>query len=112
MRASYPLSSLIRQQAVKISPRCHIHRRSIATHPYSHHAHALSTLPTSVDTSSTDFKDNARQFEDVMVRLQELHSRIEQGGPEKARQKHIARGKMLPREYVLCSAPIVRLLIR
>ena len=36
-----------------------------------------------------------------MTRLQELHGQIERGGPEKARQKHEARGKMLPREFVL-----------
>ncbi|KAL8791578.1 MAG: hypothetical protein Q9195_005842 [Heterodermia aff. obscurata] len=110
MRTSRRLTSLIRRQPVKIS-QCHIHRRSIATHLYSHHAAALSVLPTSVDTSSTDFEDNARQFEDVMMRVQELHGRIEQGGSEQARQKHVARGKMLPREYVLCTTLIIRLLI-
>ena len=35
-----------------------------------------------------------------MARMQELHRKIEQGGSQKARGKHIAKGKMLPREYV------------
>ena len=111
MRAWNRLSPLIRRQAVKTPSQCHIQRRSIATHPYSHHAAALSVLPTTVDTSSTDFKHNARQFEDVMVRLQELHRRMELGGPEKAREKHVARGKMLPREYIFRTTHIVHLLI-
>ena len=78
----------------------HVYGRSIATHPYNHHATALSVLPTNVDASSADFKENTRQFKDVTARLQEIHNGIEQGGPQKAREKHVARGKMLPREYV------------
>lgn len=35
-----------------------------------------------------------------MARMTELHAKIAKGGPQKARDKHIARGKMLPREYV------------
>ncbi len=38
---------------------------------------------------------------EVMARMQELHKKIEGGGSAKARDKHIARGKMLPREYVI-----------
>jgi len=38
---------------------------------------------------------------EVTARMQELHQRVESGGPAKAREKHIARGKMLPREYVV-----------
>jgi len=38
---------------------------------------------------------------EVMARVQELHQKIEAGGTAKARDKHIARGKMLPREYVI-----------
>ena len=38
---------------------------------------------------------------EVIARMQELHKRIEGGGSAKAKEKHIARGKMLPREYVI-----------
>lgn len=41
---------------------------------------------------------------EVMARMQELHKKIEGGGSAKAREKHIARGKMLPREYVIRAA--------
>lgn len=78
--------------------------RSIATHTFSHHASAISVLPTKTDIASSEYKDNASQFGEVMARMQQLHEQIHQGGPSKAREKHIARGKMLPREYVLKSS--------
>jgi 3-methylcrotonyl-CoA carboxylase beta subunit len=37
---------------------------------------------------------------DVMTRMQDLARKIQRGGPEKARQKHLARKKMLPRDRV------------
>lgn len=75
--------------------------RSIATHTFSHHASLLSIIPTKIDTASAEFRGNAARYEELMANMQELHQKIERGGPEKAREKHIARGKMLPREYVL-----------
>lgn len=77
--------------------------RSIATHTFSHHASALSVLPTNVDTSLAEFKENAAQFGELLASMRELHQKIEQGGAQKAREKHVARGKMLPREYVTTS---------
>jgi len=35
---------------------------------------------------------------EAMARMRELHQKIEEGGPARAREKHVARGKMLPRE--------------
>ncbi len=58
----------------------------------------LSVLPTTVDSSATDFQENSRQLNQLMATLEDLHARIAQGGPEKARAKHVARGKMLVRE--------------
>ena len=74
--------------------------RRIATHTLNHHASALSVIPTEIDKSSKEFKENALQFGEAMDRLRKLHQKIEGGGSPKAREKHIARGKMLPREYV------------
>lgn len=74
-------------------------RRSIATHTYSHHAKQLSILPTNVDTSSSTFRDNASNFNALMSQMEDLHRKIEKGGTEKAREKHLAKGKMLVREY-------------
>jgi len=80
-----------------VSPR-RIPYRSVATHSYNHHAAALSVLPSNVDTGSSEYQENVRQFGEVMARTQELHRKMEQGGPDKAKEKHVKRGKMLPRE--------------
>lgn len=74
--------------------------RQIATHTFSHHASALSVLPTNVDPSSAEFKENAAQFGELLAIMRELHQKIEHGGSQEARERHVARGKMLPREYV------------
>ncbi|KAL4925759.1 putative 3-methylcrotonyl-CoA carboxylase, beta subunit (MccB) [Aspergillus undulatus] len=74
--------------------------RSIASYTHPHHASAISVLPTAVDTSSPDFKENAQQMQEVLDRMNTLHNTIAQGGPQKAKDKHIARGKMLPRDRV------------
>ncbi|KAF2469484.1 methylmalonyl-CoA carboxyltransferase 12S subunit [Lindgomyces ingoldianus] len=74
--------------------------RRIATFTHSHHAEAVSILPTAVDTSSADFQENKRQMDEAMVRLTSLHSKIALGGPQKARDKHVQRGKMLVRDRI------------
>ncbi len=78
--------------------------RAIATHTYKHHAAAISILPTNVDKSSAQYQENAHQMGEVLAQMQELHKKIQGGGSAKARDKHIARGKMLPREYVTWAA--------
>ncbi|KAL8852680.1 MAG: hypothetical protein Q9221_002440 [Calogaya cf. arnoldii] len=75
-------------------------RRSIATHTYSHHAKQLSILPTSVDTSSSTYRDNASNFNAIMSQMEDLHRKIEKGGTEKAREKHLAKGKILVRDRI------------
>lgn len=73
--------------------------RHIATHTHPEQAAAISIIRTSVDTSSAEFKENMRQMGELTRNMAELHARIAQGGTQKARDKHVARGKMLPREY-------------
>lgn len=72
--------------------------RTVASHTHSHHAEAISILPTNVETQTSDYKENARQLNELKAQLAELHAKIALGGPEKAREKHVQRGKMLPRE--------------
>ncbi|KAL4799659.1 carboxyl transferase domain-containing protein [Aspergillus venezuelensis] len=77
-----------------------IQSRSIANYTHPHHASNISVLPTAVDTSSPDFKENAQQMQEVLDQMNTLHTTISHGGPQKAKSKHIARGKMLPRDRV------------
>ena len=74
--------------------------RGVATYTHAHHAEAVSVLPSNVDTSSEDFLENKRQMDEATEALDQLHSKIAQGGPEKARAKHIQRGKMLVRDRI------------
>ena len=75
-------------------------QRWIANHPDTLQSSIISVLPTTVDTSSAEFKQNALEMNQRIAELEELHLRIAQGGPLKNREKHIARGKMLARESV------------
>ncbi|CAL3973058.1 hypothetical protein PZA11_005393 [Diplocarpon coronariae] len=74
--------------------------RAIAAHYTPNQANAISILPSIVDPSSEEYKENARQMGEVMGKLEEMTRKIHQGGPPKAREKHTARKKMLPRDRV------------
>ncbi|RAK80886.1 putative 3-methylcrotonyl-CoA carboxylase, beta subunit (MccB) [Aspergillus fijiensis CBS 313.89] len=112
MRAPSPLLRSLRPNTVALpyrrlalrpsttitSPR--ILSRSIANYTHPHHASAISVLPTAVDTTSSEFQENAQQMQELLDRMASLHGTISQGGPQKAKDKHLARGKMLPRDRV------------
>lgn len=53
-----------------------------------------------VDPGSDEFKDNHRAMDEAMARLTGLTNKIQEGGPPKAREKHLARKKMLPRDRI------------
>lgn len=53
-----------------------------------------------VDKSSSDFQENSKELEAVMAKYAELHKKIAKGGPQKAIDKHLQRGKMLVRDRI------------
>ena len=60
----------------------------------------MPVLTTSVDQRSSEFRDN---YEAMRAHLEVFHARqtaVRQGGSEKTRARHIARGKLLPRDRV------------
>lgn len=61
---------------------------------------SLSVLPNSIDTGSETYKSNHTAMSSLVSDLDALHSRIALGGSQKARDRHVSRGKMLPRERV------------
>ncbi|KAI9667110.1 MAG: Methylcrotonoyl-CoA carboxylase beta chain, mitochondrial [Alyxoria varia] len=85
---------------IKSWPGIVVHKRGVATHTFAEYASAISVLPTTVDKGSEEFKENEGESEELVQKLEELHHEISRGGPEKAREKHVARGKMLPRDRV------------
>jgi 3-methylcrotonyl-CoA carboxylase beta subunit len=78
----------------------HTFSRPIASFTHGHQASAISVLPSAVDTSTAEFKENAAQMNELLDKMSSLHATIAQGGPQKAKEKHVARGKMLPRDRV------------
>lgn len=57
-------------------------------------------IKSNVDEGSDEFKQNERLMGEAMTRLEDLTRRVHQGGSAKAREKHLARKKMLPRDRV------------
>ena len=53
-------------------------------------------LTTQLNPRSAEFPANTEAMRRVVSDLRQTIDRIALGGPEAARQKHIARGKLLP----------------
>ena len=60
----------------------------------------MTTLKTQLNPRSADFQANVAAMQTVVDDLRSTVDRVALGGPETARQKHLARGKLLPRERV------------
>ncbi len=60
----------------------------------------MTILESKLNTRSDDFKANAAAMQVVVDDLKEKIGKIALGGGEEARQKHLARGKLLPRDRV------------
>jgi 3-methylcrotonyl-CoA carboxylase beta subunit len=61
---------------------------------------AVAILETSADLNSKEFKANASAMRALVDELTKRRTEAALGGHEKAREKHVARGKLLPRERV------------
>jgi 3-methylcrotonyl-CoA carboxylase beta subunit len=60
----------------------------------------MTTLRSHADPSSPEFERNAAEHERLLAELGERLDRAAAGGGEKARARHVERGKLLPRERV------------
>uniref|UniRef100_UPI00359FA2C2 carboxyl transferase domain-containing protein n=1 Tax=Delftia acidovorans TaxID=80866 RepID=UPI00359FA2C2 len=60
----------------------------------------MSILGTQLNPRSADFLANAAAMRAVVEDLQAQVAKVAEGGGEAARAKHVARGKLLPRERV------------
>jgi 3-methylcrotonyl-CoA carboxylase beta subunit len=61
----------------------------------------VTAIATSVDTSSKEFSANAAAMRALVAELETRRAKAAEGGPPRARERHIARGKLLPRERVI-----------
>ena len=60
----------------------------------------MSVLTSSANPAGEEFKANAQAHAALVADLREQLGRVAAGGGEKARDRHTARGKLLPRERV------------
>jgi 3-methylcrotonyl-CoA carboxylase beta subunit len=60
----------------------------------------MTVLKSSIKSGSDEFSRNAQLMTTLVADLREKVTRITRGGDEKARKKHIERGKLLPRERI------------
>ncbi|HEY1152513.1 MAG TPA: carboxyl transferase domain-containing protein, partial [Pseudolabrys sp.] len=58
-------------------------------------------LTSSVDTASPDFSANAAAMQALIGDLREKRAEAALGGSAKARERHVSRGKLLPRDRVM-----------
>jgi len=60
----------------------------------------MAILESRLDTDAPAFEENARHHRALAQELKDLAARISLGGDERARQRHVGRGKLLPRDRV------------
>ncbi|HWK60201.1 MAG TPA: carboxyl transferase domain-containing protein [Eoetvoesiella sp.] len=61
----------------------------------------MPAIESRIDPASRTFRDNAQSMQHALDDLRKHLAHARQGGSEQARQKHTARGKLLPRERVM-----------
>jgi 3-methylcrotonyl-CoA carboxylase beta subunit len=58
-------------------------------------------LETSIDPNAAEFRANAERMTALVEELKDKRAQAAAGGAEKARERHVARGKLLPRDRVM-----------
>jgi len=61
----------------------------------------LAILSSAIDTGSAEFRANAEKMRALTGELQARRAEAALGGSEKSRERHVSRGKLLPRERVM-----------
>ena len=60
----------------------------------------MPVIESRIDTRSAEFRDNSTRMSGLIADLGKQLARVAEGGDDKAREKHTARGKLLPRERI------------
>jgi len=60
----------------------------------------MPVIETKVDRSSDDFKKNSEAHIALADNLREVDDYVMKGGPERSRDRHVERGKLLPRDRI------------
>ncbi|HEY8352412.1 MAG TPA: carboxyl transferase domain-containing protein, partial [Sphingomonadales bacterium] len=60
----------------------------------------MTVLDTAIDSRSAAFAENAAHMEELVSDLRQKVAAVKEGGGAKARERHLSRGKLLPRDRV------------
>ena len=60
----------------------------------------MDRIVSNLRTGSTEFRENRRQMEEAVARLRERLAEVRQGGPPRARERHVSRGKLLVHDRI------------
>ncbi|MEZ5437908.1 MAG: carboxyl transferase domain-containing protein [Lysobacteraceae bacterium] len=60
----------------------------------------MTVIRSKLDPRSQEFRDNSEQLKSLVVDLDKQLANVALGGGEKAREKHLARDKLLPRDRI------------
>ncbi|MEP3816228.1 MAG: methylcrotonoyl-CoA carboxylase, partial [Nitratireductor sp.] len=58
----------------------------------------MATLSSQISPAAESFRDNAKRMKALVAEIATMAAEVERGGPQAARERHTARGKLLPRE--------------
>jgi len=61
----------------------------------------VTAIVSSVDTASKEFRANQAAMRALIAELETRRAKAAEGGPPRARERHLARGKLLPRQRVM-----------
>ncbi len=61
----------------------------------------MPILKSMIDPDAADFRANAEAMRGLAAELQQRRAQAALGGPQRSRDRHVARGKLLPRDRVM-----------
>ncbi len=61
----------------------------------------MTAIKSNVDTASPEFQSNRTAMRALIAELQERRTQAAEGGPLRSRERHLSRGKLLPRDRVM-----------
>ena len=61
----------------------------------------MAILSSTIDSNSAEFRANAEKMRALTAELQARRAEAALGGSEKSRERHVGRGKLLPRDRVM-----------
>ena len=65
----------------------------------------MPKIKTSISTTTDEYKANAAAMQALVADLASKRAEAAAGGPDKLRERHVSRGKLLPVSYTHLTLP-------